>query len=196
MALLEVLKFPDPRLRKMSKPVDNVTEELVQFSKDMLETMYDFKGIGLAAPQVARLDRLIVIDTRRKGDDDRYNLDDMTELEKSVEQPLVVFNPVITFKEGKTTYDEGCLSIPSYYETVERFQLIELEGLNQKGEKIKFKTDGLLSICIQHEIDHLDGKLFIDRLSIIKSGRIKKQIKKHGYPERNTEDEEAVESEV
>lgn len=190
MALLEVLKFPDPRLRKVSKPVDNVTDDLVQFSKDMLETMYDFKGIGLAAPQVARLDRLLVIDTRKKGDDDRYNLEDMTELEQSVEQPLVVFNPVITFKEGKTTYDEGCLSIPSYYETVERFELIELEGLNQKGEKIKFKTDGLLSICIQHEIDHLDGKLFIDRLSVIKSGRIKKQIKKHGYPERNESEEE------
>ncbi len=189
MALLEVLKFPDPRLRKVSQPVDKITDELVQFSNDMLETMYDFKGIGLAAPQVGRLDRLLVIDTRQKGDDDRYKLDDMTELEQKVEQPLIVFNPEITFKEGKTTYDEGCLSIPSYYETVERFELIELEGLNQKGEKIKFKTDGLLSICIQHEIDHLDGKLFIDRLSVIKSGRIKKQIKKHGYPERKTEQE-------
>ena len=195
MALLEVLKFPDPRLRKVSKPVDKVTENLVKFSNDMLETMYDFKGIGLAAPQVARLDRLLVIDTRQKGDDDRYKLDEMTELEQKVEQPLVIFNPEITFKEGKTTYDEGCLSIPSYYETVERFELIEIEGLNQKGETIKVKTDGLLSICIQHEIDHLDGKLFIDRVSVIKSGRIKKQIKKHGYPERKSDEEAEVEGE-
>jgi len=175
--------------------VDKITAELVEFSKDMLETMYDFKGIGLAAPQVARLDRLLVIDTRQKGDDDRYKLDEMTELEQKVEQPLVVFNPVITSKEGLTTYDEGCLSIPSYYETVERFEVIELEGLNQKGEKFKIKTDGLLSICIQHEIDHLDGKLFIDRLSVIKSGRIKKQIKKHGYPERKKE-AESIDGEV
>ena len=190
MAILEVLTFPDPRLRKVSQSIDKVSPEQVKFSEDMLETMYDFKGIGLAAPQVARLERIVVIDTRQKGDDDRYKLDGMTELEQKVEQPLVLFNPVITHKEGKTTYDEGCLSVPSYYETVERFELIEVEALNAKGETFKIKTDGLLSICIQHEIDHLDGKLFIDRLSVVKSGRIKKQIKKHGYPERKKDDEQ------
>ena len=192
MALLEVLKFPDPRLRKVSQPVKDVTDELIQYSESMLETMYDFKGIGLAAPQVNRLDRMIVIDTRKKDDNDRYKLDDMTDLEKLVEQPLVIINPVIIHKEGKITYDEGCLSIPSYFETVERYNLIEIEALNTKGETVHIKTDGLLSICIQHEIDHLDGKLFIDRLSVVKSGRIKKQIKKYGYPDRKeTDDEES-----
>jgi len=183
MALLEILKFPDPRLRKLSRPVKQVSEETQSYLADMLDTMYSFKGIGLAAPQVNRLERMIVIDIRPKGDDDRYDLSKLTELELKVEQPLYLINPEIKVKKGKTTYDEGCLSVPSYYETVERFDYIELEALDKNGKVIKIKTDGLLSICIQHEIDHLDGKLFIDRLSVIKSGKIKKQIKKHGYPD-------------
>lgn len=191
VAKLEILKFPDPRLRKMSQAVEEVTSELVEFSKDMLETMYGQSGIGLAAPQVNNLIRLIVLDTRRPVEDEakelRYELGDATELEHAIEQPIVLFNPEIVHKEGKTTYDEGCLSVPSYFETVERYEYIELEALNQKGEKITLKTDGLLSICIQHEIDHLDGKLFIDRLSPIKANRIKKKIKKTGYPEREEE---------
>ncbi len=194
MPILEVLTFPDPRLRKVSQPVAKVGPEQVEFSNAMLETMYSFKGIGLAAPQVNRLDRIVVIDTRAKDEEDRYDLSDLTDLEKKVPQPLILFNPVIVATEGNTTYDEGCLSVPSYYETVERFDVIECEALNQKGETIKFKTDGLLSICIQHEIDHLDGKLFIDRLSTVKAGRIKKQIKKRGYPERK-KDPEASEKE-
>ncbi len=184
MALLEILKFPDPRLRRKCLSVEKVTPELQQFAQDMLETMYSFRGIGLAAAQVNRLVRLLVVDTRSKDpESDRYRLDDMTDLERAIEQPLILFNPVIVKKEGKTTFDEGCLSVPSYYETVERFNWIQVEALNLQGERIQFETDGLLAICIQHEIDHLDGKLFIDRLSPIKSARIKSKIRKHGYPD-------------
>lgn len=182
MAILEVLTFPDPRLRKLSAPISDVNAEVASYANDMLETMRDFHGIGLAAPQVNRLERLMVIDTRPKDDNGRYNLENLTELEKAVTQPLIIINPKITKQEGKTTYDEGCLSVPSYFETVERFEYIELSYLNEKGEQCSLKTDGLLSICIQHEIDHLDGKLFIDRLSTIKSNRVKAKIKKHGYP--------------
>lgn len=195
MALLEILKFPDPRLRKHGQPVKAVTGELVQLSQDMLETMYDSRGIGLAAAQVNRQVRLIVVDTRPR-ENGRYKLEDQTELERAVTQPLVMFNPEILSKDGKTTYDEGCLSVPTYYETVERANHIEVQFLNVKGKLEKIVVDGLLAICIQHEIDHLDGKLFIDRLSPIKSLRIKNRIKKVGYPEleknSDAEDDEEV----
>lgn len=180
--ILEILKFPDPKLRKKGRPVESVTPELAQLAKDMLETMYSFNGIGLAAIQVDRQIRLLVCDTRPR-ENGRYKLEDMTELEQKIEQPLVLFNPEIVSKKGKTTYDEGCLSVPSYYETVERFDEIEVKALDIDGKPIRFTTDGLLAICIQHEIDHLDGKLFIDRLSPIKSARIKSKIKKFGYPD-------------
>jgi peptide deformylase len=195
MAILEILKFPDPKLRRKCKPVTKVTDELRQFAKDMLETMYSFHGIGLAAAQVDRLDRLIVLDTRKPVGDEaeaRYELGGETELEKAITQPLVLINPVIKKKEGKTTYNEGCLSVPTYFEIVERALYIEVEALNEKGEKIEIKTDGLLAICIQHEIDHLDGKLFIDRLSPIKSSRVKAKIKKFGYPDPDEDEEEEV----
>jgi peptide deformylase len=182
MALLEILKFPDPRLRKKCKPVTEVTDELRVFANDMLETMYHSKGIGLAAAQVNRQIRFLVTDTRpREGG--RYKPEDQTELEALIPQPLFLFNPVITKKRGRTTFDEGCLSVPTYFETVERADYIELEALDVNGQKFQIKTDGLLAICIQHEIDHLDGKLFIDRLSPIKSARIKSKIKKFGYPD-------------
>lgn len=199
MAILEILKFPDPRLRKKCAPVEKITPELQQLAKDMLETMYSFNGIGLAAAQINRQVRLIVVDTRRPVDDDaevREELGGETELEKAIQQPLILFNPVITKKEGKTTYNEGCLSVPSYYEIVERAKYIEVEALNENGEKVSFKTDGLLAICIQHEIDHLDGKLFIDRLSPIKSARVKSKIKKYGYPKPDEERSESAESEL
>ncbi|MCB0390257.1 MAG: peptide deformylase [Bdellovibrionales bacterium] len=191
--LLEVLKFPDPRLRIKCKPVQEVTPELVQFADDMLETMYASKGIGLAAAQVNRQIRFLVIDTRPRDEEGRYDLTHMTELEKTIEQPIFLFNPEIIKKEGKTTYEEGCLSVPTYFEIVERFNYIEVKGLNKEGKEYQIKTDGLLSICIQHEIDHLDGKLFIDRLSTIKSNRIKSKIKKFGYPEAESETEENIE---
>ena len=126
----------------------------------MIETMYAARGIGLAAPQVGELIRMLVIDTRpRDKEGRRYQYDEMTELEKAVIRPLVLINPVIVKGEGKTTFDEGCLSIPGYYETVERFNYIEMKALNEKGEEILVKTDGLLAICMQHEMDHLEGTL-------------------------------------
>jgi peptide deformylase len=192
MAILEILKYPDPKLRRKCLPVKKVTAEHKKFAADMLETMYSFKGIGLAAAQVDHLERMIVIDTRRPEGDDaeaRYELGGETELEKAIEQPLILINPVIKKKEGKTTYNEGCLSVPTYFEIVERALYVEVEALDGDGKKITLKTDGLLAICIQHEIDHLDGKLFIDRLSPIKSSRVKAKIKKFGYPDPNAEDE-------
>ncbi len=199
MAKLEVLKFPDPRLRLKCKAIDKVTLELQTLADDMLETMYDFRGIGLAAAQVDKQVRLIVLDTRRPEGDDKDAQDELggeSELERAVQQPLKLINPVIKKKTGKTTYNEGCLSVPTYFEIVERAKYIEVEALNEKGEKIFIKTDGLLAICIQHEIDHLDGKLFIDRLSPIKSTRVKAKIKKFGYPKPGEEDESAMQDEV
>ena len=193
MAILEILKFPDTRLRLKCQPVEKVTAELRQFAADMLETMYSFNGIGLAAAQVNRQVRLTVIDTRRPVEDDAKVRDELggeSELEKAITQPLYLFNPVITKREGKTTYNEGCLSVPTYFETVERSNYIELEYIDLEGKKQILKTDGLLAICIQHEIDHLDGKLFIDRLSPVKSARVKAKIKKYGYPELESEDDE------
>lgn len=195
MAILEILKFPDPRLRKKGVKVKEVTPELQQFAKDMLETMYASKGIGLAAAQVDKQIRLIVLDTRpREGG--RYKIEEMTELEQKIEQPLILFNPEIVAKQGKTTYDEGCLSVPTYYETVTRYDVIDVTALDIGGKPIKFTADGLLAICIQHEIDHLDGKLFIDRLSPIKSARIKSKIKKFGYPDPSHPDSVDEEEEL
>ena len=184
MAILEVLKFPDPRLRKKCVAVKSVTPELKTLAENMLETMYSFKGIGLAAAQVGQQVRLLVMDTRPR-EDGRYKPEEMTELERAVKQPLVMFNPEIIRKEGTTTYDEGCLSVPTFYETVTRYNLVEVKGLDIDGKQLQFTTDGLLAICVQHEIDHLDGKLFIDRLSPVKSMRIKNRIKKFGYPDPN-----------
>lgn len=187
MAILEVLTYPDPRLREVSKPIKTFDSKLKKLSEDMLETMYDQKGIGLAAPQVNERVQMLVIDcrpTEAKSKDDRYDIEEMSDLEKSVTQPLIICNPKIIKHEGKTTFDEGCLSVPSFYDTVERHQYIELEYQDIQGNKKILKTDGLLAIVIQHEMDHLEGTLFIDHLSLIKSNKIKNQIKKHGYPER------------
>lgn len=196
MAILEILKFPDPRLRKKGVAVKEVTPELKTLAQDMLETMYSFKGIGLAAAQVDRQVRLIVLDTRPR-EEGRYKIEDMTELEQKVPQPLIIFNPEIVKKNGKTTYDEGCLSVPTYFETVERYNHIEVKGLDIDGKPFSFETDGLLAIAIQHEIDHLDGKLFIDRLSPIKSVRLKNKIKKLGYPDpSHPESEDELEAQL
>lgn len=195
MAKLEVLRFPDPRLRKKSVAVKTVTPSLKQLVEDMFETMYASSGIGLAAPQVNHLVRLFVADTRPR-ENGRYKLEDMSPLEQAVSQPFVIFNPEIIKKVGKTTYDEGCLSVPTYYESVQRAELIVVQGLNLEGKKFQIEVDGLLAICIQHEIDHLDGKLFIDRLSPIKSARIKSRIKKTGYPARQEKVEEQDEEVV
>ncbi len=180
--VLEVLKFPDARLRKKGEAVKEVTPKLQELATNMIETMYAENGIGLAAPQVGESVRLLVIDTRPRDEDGNIVLDGMTELERQVDQPIVIFNPEITVAREKTTYEEGCLSVPGFYETVDRNKYVEVKGLNFKGEEYTIKTDGLLAICLQHEMDHLEGKLFIDRLSFLKSNRIKTRIQKHGYP--------------
>jgi len=192
---MEILKYPDPRLRKKCEAVKQVTPELRQLAQDMLETMYAARGIGLAAAQVDRQIRLLVADIRPR-ENGRYKIEDMTELERQAPMPFVIFNPEIVTQNGSTTYDEGCLSVPSYFETVQRADVIEVTGLNIDGQPFQVKLDGLLSICIQHEIDHLDGKLFIDRLSPIRANRIKAKIKKFGYPDPEATEEEKEREEV
>lgn len=184
---LNILTYPNPLLREVSLPVKKFDQELKNLVKDMLETMYDANGIGLAAPQVGQLLRLLVIDTRPKLsekdlEDSRYENDAQTELEAKIKQPLVLINPEIIKGHGKTTFDEGCLSVPSFFETVERFDEVEVKAFDMDGKEFRFKTDGLLAICIQHEMDHLEGTLFIDHISFTKSNKIKNQIKKNGYP--------------
>jgi len=187
MSIRAILTFPDPRLREVSQVVQNFGSELKLLADDMLETMYASKGIGLAAPQIGEFQRFVVVDTRPKDEKGRYNYEEMTELEKTITQPLLLVNPEVITQKGKTTFDEGCLSVPSFYETVERAEVIELKYQDLYGKENRLKVDGLLAICIQHEIDHLQGQLFIDRISFIKSNKIKNQIKKHGYPENKPE---------
>lgn len=187
MAKLEILTYPNPLLREVSQPVTQFTaekiKELKKLSEDMLETMYDANGIGLAAPQVGELIRMLVIDARPKDDAGRrYEYDEMTELEQKMTQPLILINPEIVKGEGKTTFDEGCLSVPSFFETVERFEKVEVKAYDVQGKEMRFTVDGLLAIVIQHEMDHLEGTLFIDHISFTKSNKIKNQIKKSGYP--------------
>lgn len=180
---LEILTYPNPVLREVSVPVTKFGPELSQLVDDMLETMYDANGIGLAAPQVGELIQLLVIDTRpRDLESARYEDEDLTDLEKKIRQPLVLINPVVIKGEGKTTFDEGCLSVPSFFESVERFEKILVKSFDLQGNEFQFETDGLLAICIQHEMDHLAGTLFIDHISFMKSNKIKNQIKKSGYP--------------
>lgn len=185
MSRLKILTYPDPRLKEVSTPVEKFDADLKKLSEDMLETMYDANGIGLAAPQVGVLKRFLVIDTRPKDENgERYEYEEMTELERQVPQPLFLANPRIVKGEGKQTFDEGCLSIPGFYETVERFDVVEVEAEDINGKTFSFKTDGTLAVCVQHEMDHLEGKLFIDRISFVKSNRIKTSIKKNGYPKK------------
>ena len=184
---LEILTYPNPLLREVSEPVktfdSNQISKLKKLTEDMLETMYDANGIGLAAPQVGELIQLLVIDTRpRDLESSRYENEDQTDLEKKIKQPLILINPEIIKGEGKVTYDEGCLSVPSFFETVERFDKIEVKAFDVNGHELRITVDGLLSICIQHEMDHLKGTLFIDHISFTKSNKIKNQIKKSGYP--------------
>lgn len=179
----EILTYPNPLLREVSEPVKEFGPELKKLVEDMLETMYDANGIGLAAPQVGQLIQLLVIDTRpRDVESPRYENDDQTDLEKKIAQPLILINPEIIKGEGKTNFDEGCLSVPSFFETVERFEKVEVRAFDVNGKEFRLVADGLLAICIQHEMDHLAGTLFIDHISFTKSNKIKNQIKKSGYP--------------
>lgn len=190
MALLEILHYPNPLLKRKSVAVQSVTPELKKLADDMLETMYAAPGVGLAAPQVGELVRLLVIDTRPTDDDDQIDESRMTDLEKKVRYPVIIFNPEIVKSEDTTTYEEGCLSVPGFTEEVQRARWIEARGLDREGNPLVIQTDGLLAICLQHEMDHLEGKLFIDRISFVKSERIKSKIKKYGYPKDDEADDQ------
>jgi len=161
VALLEVLYFPDNRLRKKAVPFETVDENCRALAGDMLETMYDGHGIGLAATQVNIQKRLVVID-----------------LSPEKNEPIYLINPEILSSEGTEESREGCLSVPEYYDFVTRAERITYSYQDLEGEFIESETDGLLAICIQHEIDHLNGKLFIDYLSPMKRQRLRKKLEK------------------
>ncbi|MAS40444.1 MAG: peptide deformylase [Porticoccaceae bacterium] len=162
MAILTILEFPDSRLRKVAEPVTEVDAALRKLATDMLETMYDAPGVGLAATQVNIHRRLVVIDVSDARD-----------------QPLVLINPEVTvLGDALRDYDEGCLSVPGFYEKVARPERIRVQALDLDGNPLTLEPDGLLSVCIQHEIDHLDGKLFVDYLSPLKRQRIRQKLAK------------------
>ena len=161
MAILDVLSFPDERLRTVAKPVEEVNDEIKQLVSDMFETMKDENGIGLAATQVNRHVQVVVMD-----------------VSEDQNEPRVFINPEIIRKDGSTISEEGCLSVPGNYAKVERAEAITVKALDQNGESFELDADGLLAICIQHELDHLKGKLFIDYLSPLKRQRIRKKLEK------------------
>jgi peptide deformylase len=162
MAILNILEFPDPRLRTIAKPVEVVDDALRQLIDDMFETMYAAPGIGLAATQVNVHKRLVVIDVSE---------------DKS--EPLVFINPEFEpLTDELEQYQEGCLSVPGFYENVERPQKVRIKALGRDGEPFEMIADGLLAVCVQHECDHLNGKLFVDYLSSLKRDRIRKKLEK------------------
>jgi peptide deformylase len=162
MTILNILEYPDPKLRTVAKPVEQVDDEIKQFIADMFETMYAAPGVGLAATQVDFHRRILVIDTSEEQD-----------------QPMVFINPEITVLDDHLyDYDEGCLSVPGFYETVTRPEHIRVKALDKEGNSFELEPDGLLAVCIQHEIDHLDGKLFVDYISTLKRNRIRKKLEK------------------
>ncbi len=171
MAILEILTYPDPRLAKKSEPVTKFDSELKKLCEDMLETMYHAPGIGLAAPQVNIHKQIVVIDIDYESTEDEPPV-------LSNKLPRIFINAKITRKEGEILFKEGCLSVPGEYEEVERAERVALEYQDTDGKKHSLETDGILAVAIQHELDHLDGRLFIDRLSFVKSKSIKKRIKK------------------
>lgn len=162
MSILNILEFPDPRLRTQAKPVDEVNDAVRAIIDDMFETMYDASGIGLAATQVNIHKQIVVMDLSEEKND-----------------PLVFINPeVIVNADDTLPYDEGCLSVPGFYETVDRPSNILVKALDKNGEPFELEPDGLLAVCIQHELDHLNGKLFVDHISPIKRQRIRKKLEK------------------
>ena len=161
MAIRPIFETPDPVLRQISTPVESFDDELKTLIADMFETMYAAPGIGLAATQVNVHKRLLVLDIS-----DEKN------------QPLVFINPTFEPLAGNQEYNEGCLSVPGYYDTVTRHDRIRVRALDRLGQPFELEADGLLSVCIQHEIDHLDGKLFVDYLSRLKRDRVKSKLEK------------------
>ncbi len=161
MALLNILHFPDPKLRTVAKPVTVFDDKLRQLVADMFETMYEAPGIGLAATQVDQHIRLLVMDVSEEGDN-----------------PLCLINPEIIQADGEEEMDEGCLSVPGFYEAVRRAHHIRVHAQNVKGNDIEFEAEGLEAVCIQHEMDHLQGKLFVDYISSLKRDRIRAKLTK------------------
>ena len=161
MALLNILHFPDPRLRTVAKAVTNFDDELRLLVSNMFETMYEAPGIGLAATQVDRHIRLLVMD-----------------VSEARNQPRCLINPEILEAEGEEETDEGCLSVPGFYEKVRRAEHIKVRAYNENGELAEFEADGIEGVCIQHEMDHLEGKLFVDYLSNLKRNRIRNKLVK------------------
>lgn len=161
MAILEILEFPDPRLRTIASPVAEVDDNLRRLIADMFETMYAAPGIGLAASQVNVHKRLLVLD-----------------ISEEKNQPMVFINPEFEPISGEQEYNEGCLSVPGFYDNVTRHDRIRVRALDRDGKPFELEADGLLSVCIQHEMDHLDGKLFVDYLSRLKRDRVKTRLEK------------------
>lgn len=161
MALLNILQYPDERLHTVAEPVAEVDDSIRKLINDMAETMYEARGIGLAATQVDVHKRVVVIDLSEERND-----------------LLVLVNPEITHKEGETTYEEGCLSVPGIYDTVTRAEKVTLKALDADGKPYTLDADGLLAICIQHELDHLNGRVFVEHLSQLKQSRIRTKLKK------------------
>lgn len=159
----KVLKYPDPVLARTAEPVEEITEELRTLAADMVETMYAEQGIGLAAPQVGECCRLVVIDV--SGPDERTDL-------------ITLVNPQIIEAEGETESEEGCLSVASYRSVVARSETVKVKAQDLEGNDLEINADGILAICLQHELDHLDGKLFIDRISRLKRSLYDKKVKK------------------
>ena len=159
--ILPILEYPDKRLRTVAKPVNKINDAVNKLIKDMFDTMYNAPGIGLAATQVNSHQRIIVIDVSENQND-----------------PISLINPEIIDKSGEIESEEGCLSVPSYYENVKRANNIRVKSLDQNGDALQTNASGMLAICIQHEIDHLDGILFVDLLSKLKQKRLKKKTKK------------------
>ena len=167
MAQLPVLQYPDPRLRTRAQPVDAVTDDIRRLVADMFATMYAAPGVGLAASQVDVHKRVIVVD-----------------ISKERNEPHAFINPEIEIIGGTQLLEEGCLSIPGFYEAVSRADKIRVAALNEHGESFALEADGFLSVCIQHECDHLEGKLFVDRLSNLKRSRIRKKLAKQQREDR------------
>jgi peptide deformylase len=161
MARLPILEYPDPRLRIRAEPVTKVDAEIQQLVADMLETMYSAPGIGLAATQVNVHKRILVCDVATEG-----------------RQPYCLINPEIVHAEGKINAEEGCLSVPEFYDFVDRAAIIKVRALDQQGKQFELDAEGLLAVCVQHEMDHLEGKLFVDYLSELKRERLKKKALK------------------
>lgn len=161
MAILDILVYPDPRLRTIAKPVKTVDKRIRTLVNDMIETMHNADGIGLAATQVDVHEQVIVM-----------------QIPDDTDQPRVLINPKIVEQDGEAVHDEGCLSVPEYYAPVKRAETIKITALDGEGEIYEIEADGLLAICIQHEMDHLQGKVFVDYLSRLKQDRVRKKLAK------------------